>query len=276
MDREYALNSATDLGRRQLDYLEALLDPHTKRSLDHLGLRPGMRCLDVGAGGGSITRWLADQVAPDGTVVAVDIDTKWMAGLDDYPGVEVYRHDINTGPPVPGRFDVIHVRLVLMHLARRRDVLRRLVAALAPGGALVVGDFTGPRQRVLTAPSAADQRLYLRVQEVAHAYVAREYPISYTWAHEIDESLAGAGLVDVQGTEYSFTATGGEVACLLHRNYVQQLEDQLIAKSELTRADLDRYGDLMLDPRFRGWFYTFVSGSGRRPWYGERRRSDSA
>ncbi|GAA1611124.1 MULTISPECIES: class I SAM-dependent methyltransferase [Kribbella] len=265
MDREYALSSATDLGRRQLDYLEALLDARTKRCLEEVGLQPGMRCLDVGAGGGSITRWIADQVAPDGSVVAVDLDTNWMTGLDDYPGVEVYRHDINTGLPVEGRFDLIHVRLVLMHLEHRRDVLRRLVTALAPGGAVVVGDFTGPRQRVLAAPSAADQQLYLRVQEIAHAYVAREYPISYTWADEIDESLTGAGLIDVRGTEFSFTATGGEVACLLNRNYVQQLEDRLIAKSELTRADLDRYGDLMLDPRFRAWFYTFVCGAGRRP-----------
>jgi 2-polyprenyl-3-methyl-5-hydroxy-6-metoxy-1,4-benzoquinol methylase len=270
MEREYALNTAGDLGRQQVEYLRVLLDPHTTQRLEQVGIRRGMRCVDVGAGAGSITRWLADQVGPDGAVVAVDLDTDWLTDLADHPAIEVHQHDINTGLPVDGPFDLIHVRLVMMHLGRRREILRRLVEALAPGGTLVVGDFTGPRQRVVSAPTEADRQLFLRVQEVAHAYVAREFPISYTWAHQIDESMSAAGLIGLHTTEYSWIATGGDSPALLNRNYVQQLAEPLATKSGLTRQEVERYCDLMLDPRFRAWFYSFICVAGRRPRYGER------
>jgi ubiquinone/menaquinone biosynthesis C-methylase UbiE len=271
MEREYALNTATDLGRRQLDHLQELLDPYSQECLSRAGVRPGLRCLDIGAGGGSITRWLADRVGPDGKVVAVDLDTDWLDDLRDHPCVEVYRHDINEGPPVDGPFDIIHVRLVLMHLSRRREILKGLAATLAPGGALVVGEYTGVPQRALAAPSADDELLFQRVQELAHAHCEREYGISYHWAHELDDAMVEAGLVDPQTIQYSSTATGGGTGCLLNLNYVQQLEAALLARSGLTRAELDRYFELMLDPRFQTRFYTFFCSTARRPMHTERR-----
>jgi hypothetical protein len=54
--------------------LEAVFDPVTRGHLTRLGLAPGARCLEVGAGNGSIARWMADQVGPAGQVLAVDLD----------------------------------------------------------------------------------------------------------------------------------------------------------------------------------------------------------
>ena len=50
---------------------EAGCDPATTRCLIAIGVTQGWRCLDVGAGGGSVARWLAERVGPDGSVVAV-------------------------------------------------------------------------------------------------------------------------------------------------------------------------------------------------------------
>jgi len=53
----------------------------------------GWRCLEVGAGGGSIAEWLCDRVGPDGRVVATDLDTRWVAKLSQ-PYLEVRVHDL--------------------------------------------------------------------------------------------------------------------------------------------------------------------------------------
>ena len=57
--------------------LESVFDPVTCGHLSRLGLRQGFSCLEVGAGSGSIARWMADEVGPAGRVLAVDIDPRW-------------------------------------------------------------------------------------------------------------------------------------------------------------------------------------------------------
>ncbi|MBO2445494.1 class I SAM-dependent methyltransferase [Actinomadura barringtoniae] len=262
-DREYLLGSAADLSAEQLGLLAALLDRHTTACLEDVGVGledvgVGRRCLDLGAGGGSITRWLAERA---GTVVAADLD---VAHLGEGPGIRVLRHDINDGVPEGGPFDLIHTRLLLLHLARREEILHELAGALAPGGWLVVAEFGGPRQWVLAAPTKADEELFLRVQELAHAEAGR-MGVSYTWADEVDGHMGAAGLVNVHSSRLSQTTAGGTIGCLLNRNYILQLGSLLIERTELTAEELARYCDLMLDPRFRALFYDFTITRGQRP-----------
>ena len=63
----YALDNSWERARHRLSLLEQYLDPMTKRRLTMLGIRHGLRCLEVGAGGGSVAAWLCvsrlDQLA---------------------------------------------------------------------------------------------------------------------------------------------------------------------------------------------------------------------
>jgi len=120
--------------------LSALFDASTRRHLAGRGLRPGWHCLEVGGGGGSIAKWLGRRVGGAGRVVATDIDTRFLDDLK-VPNLEVLRHDITRDPLPEKAFDLIHTRMVLMHLPARDDVLPRLVAALKPGGWLVCEEF---------------------------------------------------------------------------------------------------------------------------------------
>jgi SAM-dependent methyltransferase len=53
------------------------------------------------------------------------------------PNLAVLRHDVREDDFPAGSFDLVHVRAVLMHIADRMAVLRRMASWLAPGGWLV-------------------------------------------------------------------------------------------------------------------------------------------
>ena len=134
---EYAFpHSAKDESRR-LELLEHRLDPLTKRRIQRAGVGEGARCLEIGGGRGSITRWLSDVVGPAGRVVATDLQIGLLSEIDA-PNVEVVRHDIRTGTFPAGSFDLIHTRAVLMHISPSVDLLHRMVTWLAPGGWVVL------------------------------------------------------------------------------------------------------------------------------------------
>ncbi|MFZ0976038.1 MAG: hypothetical protein WAN22_27700 [Solirubrobacteraceae bacterium] len=77
---EYVLSQggSPDVERARLRLLEEYHDPLTVTQLDAIGVGEGWRCLDVGAGGGSVTRLLADRVGSTGSVLAVDLDTSLL------------------------------------------------------------------------------------------------------------------------------------------------------------------------------------------------------
>src|ERR1043165_6096275 len=81
--------------RERLAAIQAYQDPPTIAHLTAAGVSAGWRCLDVGAGGGSITRWLAERVGPTGTVLATDIEMDLLSALT-LPYVTVRRLDVRT------------------------------------------------------------------------------------------------------------------------------------------------------------------------------------
>jgi hypothetical protein len=72
-------------------------------------------------------------VGPAGQVIATDLQLGFLSAIGA-ANVEVVRHDIRTDTFLPGSFDLIHARAVLMHISPGVDLLRRMVSWLAPGG----------------------------------------------------------------------------------------------------------------------------------------------
>ena len=125
----------------RLQLLEQLYDPLSRQRRS--AVQPGWRCLEVGAGRGSMTAWLAEKVGPSGHVVATDIDVGYLQRLD-LPNVEVVEHNILEDPvePLgPGSFDLVCSRLMLFHLVGKQEsALRQMVRCLRPGGWLIDED----------------------------------------------------------------------------------------------------------------------------------------
>jgi ubiquinone/menaquinone biosynthesis C-methylase UbiE len=116
--------------------LETLYDLWTIRHLEVTGIATGWRCWEVGGGGGSIAVWLGERCGPTGHVLVTDIDPRFLAVLAtlDHSPIEIQRHDIGTDPLPAQTFDLIHARLVLIHVPAREQALQRMVTALKPGG----------------------------------------------------------------------------------------------------------------------------------------------
>lgn len=104
-------------------------------------------------------------MGPDGEVTVTDIEPKWAADRQHPPNVRLSVHDI-TRDPLPGStYDVVHARLVLIHLPERLAVLDRLVRALKPVGWLVLEDFDCRWKPVFAAPDEGSVALFERVHD---------------------------------------------------------------------------------------------------------------
>lgn len=139
----YPLDNAHGKSDTRMDLLSRLFDPPTQRVLEGVGVGAGWNCLEVGGGGGSVARWLAARVGASGHVLCTDINTRIIGNQHGAPNLEVKVHDIANDPLPAARFDLVHARLVLIHVIERERALERMVQALKPGGWLVIEDFDG-------------------------------------------------------------------------------------------------------------------------------------
>lgn len=80
-----ALSKDTPEEFERLRLLPEWGDPDTRTVLGTAGIGRDRRCLTIGAGAGAVARWVAEQ-CPNGSVVAVDIDTRYLA--DELPNLE--------------------------------------------------------------------------------------------------------------------------------------------------------------------------------------------
>jgi SAM-dependent methyltransferase len=108
-------------------------------------LRPGMRLLDVGCGPGSITRGLAERLAP-GQVIGLDLSRETLeAAREDAAarGLDNLRYEEGSVYALPfpdGSFDVAYAHQVFQHLRERGAALREMLRVVRPGGLIALRD----------------------------------------------------------------------------------------------------------------------------------------
>lgn len=138
------------LGYERLAVLARSWLPMTSALFDRIGVAPGMRCLDLGCGGGDVTRELARRVGPDGLVVGVDMDAvkldlaRQTATAQGLANVEFRELNVYEWAEMSA-YDLVYCRFLLQHLSRPVDLLRSMWAAVRESGAIAVedADFEG-------------------------------------------------------------------------------------------------------------------------------------
>jgi hypothetical protein len=132
---EYTLPHDLAGERERLALMSALLDPMERAHIEPLEVKPGWRCLELGAGNASISPIPSGLVALSGHVVASDIDVRYMADLN-VPCLEVRGLDAMRDPIGPEAYD-FGVAGALLHHLPGKAALKRMVEALKPGGVIL-------------------------------------------------------------------------------------------------------------------------------------------
>lgn len=258
----YILDNAGDQTVDRFSALEHCLDPVTIRQLEAIGVTDGWTCLEVGGGGGSIARWLAERIGPDGKVVVTDIDPRWLNATVE--NIEVRRHDIVHDRLEPRMFELVHARLVLLHLPERQRALRRMIDALRPGGYLLIEDFDCTWLPFVTQTDADDQRLFTRVIDAFHETLS-DAGVDIAHGRHFYRWLRDEGLTDVRVEANAQVFEGGLIGCRLHRANIAQLHERLVGSGRLTDDEIARFHEMVEDPRFAVSSHLLVSATGRRP-----------
>jgi len=234
---EYLLDNQQEQAGQRFDALSLLFNPSTFRHAKALGLTAGWRVWEVGAGGPSVPSHFAAQVGPGGHVLATDIDTSWLGGGE--APYEVRRHDVGAEPPPEGVFDLVHARLVLVHLSAREQALAAMVTALRPGGWLLLEE-ADPALQPLVCPdeSGPQQELANRIKRGFRTLLAGR-GVDLAYGRTLPRLLRNAGLREVASDAYF--PMGGLTATELERATVEQIRDRLIEAGIATETELEQH-----------------------------------
>ena len=232
---EYVFDNCDELAQTRYRELSALYDAQTIRHLEQRGIKEGWSCLEIGGGGGSIAAWLCNRVGNNGYVLATDIEPLFLHRLP-FANLEVRRHDIRYEGLPKEEFDLVHARLVLMHLPGRELALERMIESLKPGGWIVVEEFDNVS--ILPNSNANPGEEELNVINVAlRVLTARGIELRYgRW---LSRQLRQLGLSNV-GAEASVSMWQGDSpGTRLYKLSFEELADPILRSGLISEAEFE-------------------------------------
>jgi SAM-dependent methyltransferase len=252
-EQTYMFDQRREQERRRLELFELVRDPASVRRLERTGVGAGWRCLEVGAGRGSIARWLARRIGPDGSVLAIDLEPNLLDDVNE-PGIEVRGADVREIELQEHSFDLIHARAVLEHMPDRARALSRMVSWLAPGGWLVVEEVDWLGGTVGDPPWSG----------LMDAYDRATPPIDWACGRELVHELAAAGLEVIEADADIDAIAGSTPVAEWYRESFLALRDAVRRVAGRTSAaEIDRQLARLSDPSLRTLGLIWIGATAR-------------
>jgi len=211
--------------------------PTTILLLERAGLGPGMLCWEPGCGGGDVAFDMAHLVAPNGNVLATDIDeakldlARMEAAEQNVENIEFRFGNVLKEGPDCG-FDFVHARFLLSHVPNPASALTNMWNALRPGGTLAVEDvdFSG----YFCYPSNPAIWRYVEL----YTRTAERKGGDANLGPRLASLLAAAGFEDVQMNVVQHASTVGEVK-LLTPLTMENIADSVLSEGLADRTEID-------------------------------------
>ncbi|MER5969636.1 methyltransferase domain-containing protein [Streptomyces sp. NPDC002055] len=256
----------------RIDYGALTYDPLTRARLLALGVAPGWRCLDAGAGTGTVSRWLAHDVGV-AEVVAVDRDIRFLSDAADAT-LRPLSADVTNPSFDPGRFDLVHTRFLLMHLPGHEQVLSRLAGLVAPGGWLLVSDAVeltadaspdAPNSRA--SPDALDSpdSPYRAAMRAMWQALRETIGTDIGWVPGYPRRLRAAGLTDVGAEVYVPPLGPGRPITAFWLETWARLRGPMLGTGLVDARTLDAAEESLASGSCTGLSPGMISAWGRRP-----------
>jgi SAM-dependent methyltransferase len=257
--KRYLLDNQQAEAGERFDALAELFNPSTFRRMDALGLSRGWRVWEVGAGGPSVPSWIAAQT--QSYVLATDIDTAWLDG--ENASFDVRCHDIGTDPAPEHLFDLVHARLLLVHVPERENALSTMVGALRPGGWLFVEE-ADPGLQPLVCPDDFGPEQHL-ANTLKHAFrsLLSQRGVDLSFGRTLPRLLRAAGLLDVQSDAYF--PMGGPACNALESATILQIRERLISGGLATPEEIEEHLENISSGRLDLATSPMVSAWARKP-----------
>jgi ubiquinone/menaquinone biosynthesis C-methylase UbiE len=168
---------------------------YKQRILGALGLRAGMRALDVGCGTGEDVRAMATIVGDDGGAVGVDVSEALLAearkrAKDAGARVEFHAGDAHALPFGDGSFDVVRTERVLQHVEDPARVLAEMARVARVGGRIAAAEPDWQTLVVDTSDRALTRRILdARCDRARNGWIGRQLAALFR-----DAQLADVGI----------------------------------------------------------------------------------
>ncbi|WP_158103696.1 class I SAM-dependent methyltransferase [Crossiella equi] len=241
----------------RLRALTDAFDPGTRRRIEALGLDADWSSLDVGAGTGSVSHWLAAR-CPEGRVTATELDPSLVAGPLP-PNLAVLRHDITAEDFPDGSFQLIVARMVLMHLPQRQRIVERMYRWLAPGGVLLLEELVHfPRHGL------PEESPFRRAVDGWWAMLSASFGMDADWGGRAAQALCRAGYVDVRAEAELPVVHAGTSMARFSRLTLEIIASRLVASGFLDEEELRRGLEEIDDPSHFSFPMALIATSGYR------------
>jgi SAM-dependent methyltransferase len=239
-------------------HLASNFDAGSARLITKMGLAVGWHVLEVGAGGGSLARWLAEQVGPSGRVMATDVDLQFVGEQPD--NVILRQHDIAVDPLPAQHFDLVHARAVLQHVPAREQALANMVRATKPGGWVVIEDVDW-----LVFDSQELPEPFATLQSTVRSSTTDHNGYDGYWGRRMLGALRQAGLVDVESKGKVVTMHGGTPSAEWYVLALERARPAIIESGLLAADVVDAALAQAREPDFAVLGPLAISAWGRRP-----------
>jgi SAM-dependent methyltransferase len=234
--KQYVIRGGVE-GRERLRVLARVMHASSAALLDRIGLSDGQSCLDVGCGGGDMTRELARRVAPHGKAMGADIDrTKLELARHEaeQQGVANVGFQLTDACELPGarQFDVVYARFLLTHLSDPDAAVTAFHRLLRPGGLVAVEDvdFSG----YFTYPECPAFRRY----HALYCDAVRRRGANPNIGPRLPLLLKECGFEDVGVSVVQPIGTQGEVK-LINALTMENIAEAVLQDGLATRGEID-------------------------------------
>ncbi len=247
----------------RLRLLETVLDPVTMRHLEAIGVADGWKCLEAGAGAGSVAQWLSKRVGSNGSVVATDVNPRLLKHLS-IPNLEVRQHDIVKDDLEEGEYDLVHCRTLLVVIQNPEKALKRMADAVRPGGWLLIEetDYGSILSTDITNPAAGP---FVEAWRGGIESLRKMRIIDPLFGRQVRGRIEQLGFTDVGQEGWTRINRGGDPMALFDAATLQMSGKPLIKAGLVTQEQLD---NILRLPRDRSFYYlgfTMFSAWGRKP-----------
>jgi SAM-dependent methyltransferase len=244
----YVLGGTT-LERDRLIAQARDLAPYTRYALERIGIGHGARTVDVGCGPIGITDLLSERVGPDGIVVGVEREPRFVdmarTELDRLAlrNVRLVNADARDTGLERGSYDLVHERLVLINLppSTQQSILEEMFSLVKPGGTILLQEYDA-LSYICYPPHPSWDALVATWYETFHAAGGNDFE-----GRTLAGLLRSAGVANIELSGYVRFPKIGEYQRTHLLSLVESLRDSILESGRMSDAELSAHVASLVD-----------------------------